>query len=223
MILLKELLPSTSMTTAQPGVVSSVGAPVKQLTGDVAKKAEELTRRIKSEDDKIKDADAKAAPFAIKKANAQRTKSKLEAEKSKLTTEGVIVESDGYCPKCKSRLFPADDDYMEKAGVCSACVTWDKTPDRRFKQKYEDALNKMPKGGPSPHRLNESSKGYHWQLQKTANPGQSLIQKIVPGEKWPVVSLQIPTEDGQELIDCFNKVNNIQSEPKTKASGWGQS
>jgi len=71
--------------------------------------------------------------------------------------------------------------------------------------------------------LQEAQKNYRWQLQKTSNPGQSLLQKIVPGDKWPAVSLQIPTEDGQELIDCFNKVNNIQTEPKVKGSGWGQS
>ena len=31
-----------------------------------------------------------------------------------------------YCPKCKSRLYPADDEPMKKYGVCSFCVTYNK-------------------------------------------------------------------------------------------------
>lgn len=30
----------------------------------------------------------------------------------------------GYCPKCRSKLYPIDDAYMAKFGRCSACVTW---------------------------------------------------------------------------------------------------
>jgi hypothetical protein len=29
-----------------------------------------------------------------------------------------------YCPSCKSRLFPLDNEYMEKHGKCSYCVTF---------------------------------------------------------------------------------------------------
>ena len=39
----------------------------------------------------------------------------------------------GYCPKCGSKLFPGDSQYMEKTGVCSYCVTYDNTPDKRFR------------------------------------------------------------------------------------------
>jgi len=41
-----------------------------------------------------------------------------------------------YCPKCKSLLYPIDIEYIENAGVCSYCVTWDNTPDKRFKKAY---------------------------------------------------------------------------------------
>ena len=29
-----------------------------------------------------------------------------------------------YCPKCKSRLYPIDEEYMKKYGKCSYCVTY---------------------------------------------------------------------------------------------------
>ncbi len=41
-----------------------------------------------------------------------------------------------YCPKCKSLLYPADEKYIVKVGVCSGCVTWDDTPDKLFKYAY---------------------------------------------------------------------------------------
>jgi hypothetical protein len=44
-----------------------------------------------------------------------------------------------YCPKCKSVLAPADNEYIEKAGVCSYCVTYDNTPDKRFRAKFDEA------------------------------------------------------------------------------------
>ena len=43
-----------------------------------------------------------------------------------------------YCPKCKSRLSPQDDEYIQAAGVCSYCVTFDSTTDYRFRKKYEE-------------------------------------------------------------------------------------
>lgn len=29
-----------------------------------------------------------------------------------------------HCPRCRSRLYPIDADYMAQHGICSACVTW---------------------------------------------------------------------------------------------------
>lgn len=43
-----------------------------------------------------------------------------------------------YCPKCKSRLYPDDRDCMDKVGVCGYCVSYDTTPDKRFKKAYEE-------------------------------------------------------------------------------------
>jgi len=44
-----------------------------------------------------------------------------------------------YCKKCKSRLYSGDDEYVDKTGVCSSCVTYDNTPDKRFYNKYVQA------------------------------------------------------------------------------------
>jgi hypothetical protein len=41
-----------------------------------------------------------------------------------------------YCPKCGSRLYPADEHYMAATGVCSYCVTNDTTPDARYWHKW---------------------------------------------------------------------------------------
>jgi DNA-directed RNA polymerase subunit M/transcription elongation factor TFIIS len=45
-----------------------------------------------------------------------------------------------YCPKCKSLLYPDDEKYMRYAGVCSSCVTYDNTPDKRYKAAYQRGL-----------------------------------------------------------------------------------
>lgn len=29
-----------------------------------------------------------------------------------------------YCPKCKSKLFPIDAEYIRKFGICSYCITY---------------------------------------------------------------------------------------------------
>lgn len=29
-----------------------------------------------------------------------------------------------YCPKCKSKLYPADEKHIEKYGICSYCTTF---------------------------------------------------------------------------------------------------
>jgi hypothetical protein len=57
-----------------------------------------------------------------------------------------------YCPRCGSRLFQSDDEYMQLAGVCSYCVTWDSTPDKRFKNKY---LHGKSQATPKPKRKKE--------------------------------------------------------------------
>ena len=32
-----------------------------------------------------------------------------------------------YCPECKSRLYPGDEEYMKEYGKCSYCVSWSKS------------------------------------------------------------------------------------------------
>ena len=41
-----------------------------------------------------------------------------------------------YCPKCGSRLYPDDEKYIRYAGVCSYCVSYDGTTDKRYKTAY---------------------------------------------------------------------------------------
>lgn len=43
-----------------------------------------------------------------------------------------------YCPKCKSLLCPDDQEYIKATGVCSYCVTWDATPDKRFMKLWAE-------------------------------------------------------------------------------------
>lgn len=50
-----------------------------------------------------------------------------------------------YCPKCKSRLYPNDRAYIGITGVCSYCVTYDNTPDKRFKKAFEASQQKKGK------------------------------------------------------------------------------
>ena len=66
----------------------------------------------------------------------------------------ILMEAEGYCPKCGSRLYPGDEDYINKTGVCSHCVTYDKTPDKRFQQAFADASK--PKGSVSRRQLKET-------------------------------------------------------------------
>lgn len=35
--------------------------------------------------------------------------------------------AEGCCPRCGSRLYPADEEYMAVCGVCSDCVSWDRS------------------------------------------------------------------------------------------------
>ena len=50
-----------------------------------------------------------------------------------------------YCPKCKSRLFPDDEKYIQAAGVCGYCVTYDTTPDKRFQKAAANQPKKKAK------------------------------------------------------------------------------
>lgn len=47
-----------------------------------------------------------------------------------------------YCPKCKSKLYPMDKEYIEATGVCSYCVTYDNTPDKKLRKAFLDFKNK---------------------------------------------------------------------------------
>lgn len=35
----------------------------------------------------------------------------------------MAMTQNSYCPKCGSRLYPIDEEYIRKHGVCSYCVT----------------------------------------------------------------------------------------------------
>jgi DNA-directed RNA polymerase subunit M/transcription elongation factor TFIIS len=48
----------------------------------------------------------------------------------------------GYCPKCGSRLYPDDEKAMRLIGVCSGCVCYDRSPDRRYQTAYDAAVKK---------------------------------------------------------------------------------
>lgn len=52
------------------------------------------------------------------------------------------LEQTMYCPKCKSKLYPMDKEYIEATGVCSYCVTYDNTPDKKLRKAYLDFKNK---------------------------------------------------------------------------------
>lgn len=47
-----------------------------------------------------------------------------------------------YCPKCKSRLYSGDQEYIEATGVCSYCVSFDSTPGRRYATAFELHMKK---------------------------------------------------------------------------------
>lgn len=46
-----------------------------------------------------------------------------------------------YCPKCKSRLFPGDQESISLVGVCSYCTTWDK----RFREALQAKKEELAK------------------------------------------------------------------------------
>lgn len=48
----------------------------------------------------------------------------------------MMYDYPSHCPKCKSRLYPGDDDAMRWAGVCSNCVSYDHTEDHRYQAAY---------------------------------------------------------------------------------------
>ena len=45
----------------------------------------------------------------------------------------------GYCPKCRSLLYPGDQESMDLVGVCSGCVTYDKTPGKSVQAAFDRA------------------------------------------------------------------------------------
>jgi len=53
-----------------------------------------------------------------------------------------------YCPKCKSLLYPIDEEYMAERGICSYCCTYDhrlrgddfkKLKEKQDKVTFDDA------------------------------------------------------------------------------------
>ena len=54
----------------------------------------------------------------------------------------MYTQYDKYCPHCRDTLYPADVKYLEAIGVCSGCVTWDRTPDKRFAKAWNDHLDR---------------------------------------------------------------------------------
>ena len=55
----------------------------------------------------------------------------------------MYTDYDKYCPKCRDTLYPGDIKYLNAVGVCSGCVTWDKTPDKRYAKAWNDHLYKI--------------------------------------------------------------------------------
>jgi hypothetical protein len=50
--------------------------------------------------------------------------------------------AEGCCPKCGSRLYHDDERYMKHAGVCGGCVSWDKTPNKRYQKAYDEGIDR---------------------------------------------------------------------------------
>ena len=50
-----------------------------------------------------------------------------------------------YCPKCGSKMYSGDQEYLDATGVCSYCVTYDSTTDKRFQKKYDEYLKQKQK------------------------------------------------------------------------------
>ena len=48
----------------------------------------------------------------------------------------------GYCPKCKSKIYPLDVDYLAKYGVCSYCVTYKKKENIHEQEIRKDSEKK---------------------------------------------------------------------------------
>lgn len=43
-----------------------------------------------------------------------------------------------YCPRCKSKLFPADEESIRLINVCSGCISYSKP----LQQQYAEAVAK---------------------------------------------------------------------------------
>jgi DNA-directed RNA polymerase subunit M/transcription elongation factor TFIIS len=50
-----------------------------------------------------------------------------------------------YCPKCKSRLYPGDEDYMDAVNVCSGCVSYGSADLKKRYNAYMDRITKAKK------------------------------------------------------------------------------
>ncbi len=48
-----------------------------------------------------------------------------------------------FCPECGYRVTSKDDKYLFGVGVCSRCVVWDKTPDKRYQSAWNDTGEKL--------------------------------------------------------------------------------
>lgn len=65
----------------------------------------------------------------------------------------------GYCPKCASRLMPGDDESMTYAGVCSSCVTWDRTPGKRYQTAFNEGKRAAEQQN---HKRNRPPREWTW-------------------------------------------------------------
>ena len=63
------------------------------------------------------------------------------------------MKTASYCPKCKSKLYPDDEEPMEAVGVCGGCVSYDNTPDKRLQKKLEEYKSKKAKRKDDKHDM----------------------------------------------------------------------
>jgi hypothetical protein len=70
--------------------------------------------------------------------------------------------AEGCCPKCGSRLYSDDERYMKHSGVCSGCVSWDKTPDKRFQKAYDEGVTKEAAESARKYLQRNTFRGKKW-------------------------------------------------------------
>jgi hypothetical protein len=122
----------------------------------------------------------------------------------------ILCEAEGYCPKCGSRLYPADEEYIEKAGVCSDCVTWDKTPDQRYKKAFERGLKEHESGGPISTDVNDPLSVIP--CESSEFPARKVFPKITPEDQ--------KIRDNNLLIakDLLTKVDGLKGQRGAKSA-----